>query len=208
MVHYPGRPALPPFTATIEPGELVALTGPSGCGKSTILSVLMGFAAPSSGRVTAGGVALSTADMDAWRARVAWLPQRPWLGAGTIADNIRLGAPRADAAAIRRAAAAAGALPFIDALPAGLDTPLGDDGAGLSAGQRQRIALARVFLRDADLVLLDEPTAGLDAATEADILAAIRSHAAGRTVIMAAHRPSLLAIADRTIALTPATVPA
>ncbi|HTJ34803.1 MAG TPA: thiol reductant ABC exporter subunit CydD [Dactylosporangium sp.] len=208
VVHYPGRPALPPFTATIEPGELVALTGPSGCGKSTILSVLMGFAAPSSGCVTVGGAALATADMDAWRARVAWLPQRPWLGAGTIADNIRLGAAQADAAAIRRAAAAAGALPFIDALPAGLDTPLGDDGAGLSAGQRQRIALARVFLRDADLVLLDEPTAGLDAATEADILAAIRSHAAGRTVIMAAHRPSLLAIADRTIALTPATVPA
>ncbi|MGI5241223.1 thiol reductant ABC exporter subunit CydD [Dactylosporangium sp. CA-139066] len=208
VVRYPSRPPLPPFTATIAPGELVALTGPSGCGKSTILSVLMGFVTPSSGTVTAGGADLSTADLDAWRRRVAWLPQRPWLSAGTIADNIRLGSPSADEPAIRRAAQAAGALPFIDALPDGLQTRLGDAGAGLSAGQRQRIALARLFLRDADLVLLDEPTAGLDPATESSILHAIRTHAHGRTVVMAAHRPSLLAIADREIALTRAPVPA
>nr|BFE60517.1 hypothetical protein GCM10020063_050430 [Dactylosporangium thailandense] len=201
VVTYPGRPALPPFSATIEPGELVALTGPSGCGKSTLLSVLMGFATPSGGTVTVGGTELAAADLDAWRRRVAWLPQRPWLGAGTIADNIRLGAGDVSLAALRAAAAEAGALGFIEALPDGFGTPLGDDGAGLSAGQRQRIALARVFLRDAPLVLLDEPTAGLDPATEAELLAAIRAHAAGRTVIMAAHRPALVAIADRAIAL-------
>ncbi|WP_426503466.1 thiol reductant ABC exporter subunit CydD [Dactylosporangium sp. McL0621] len=208
VVAYPGRPPLPPFTATVAPGELVALTGPSGCGKSTLLSVLMGFATPSSGRVTVGGADLAALDLAAWRRRVAWLPQRPWLGAGTIADNIRLGAPDATAAALRDAAARAGALSFIDALPDGFDTPLGDDGAGLSAGQRQRIALARVFLRDAPLVLLDEPTAGLDPATEAELLVAIRTHAAGRTVIMAAHRPTLVALADRVLALTPAPAPA
>ncbi|WP_433203053.1 thiol reductant ABC exporter subunit CydD [Dactylosporangium sp. CS-047395] len=201
VVAYPGRPALPTVSLTVAPGEFVALTGPSGCGKSTLLSVLMGFATPSSGSVAVGGAALDTLDLDAWRRRVAWLPQRPWLGAGTIADNIRLGAAEVSPAALRSAAARAGALSFIEALPDGFDTPLGDDGAGLSAGQRQRIALARVFLRDAPLVLLDEPTAGLDAGTEAELLAAIRAHAAGRTVIMAAHRPSLVAIADRVIAL-------
>ncbi|WP_432839523.1 thiol reductant ABC exporter subunit CydD [Dactylosporangium sp. CA-092794] len=206
VVRHPGRTELPPFTAVVRPGELVALTGPSGCGKSTALAVLMGFAAPASGTVTVGGVDLSTVDPDAWRRRVAWLPQRPWLFAGTIADNIRLGTPDADDAAVRRAAAQAGALAFIDALPDALATHIGDDGAGLSAGQRQRIALARVFLRDAPLVLLDEPTAALDADTESDILAAIRAHAAGRTVLLVAHRPSLLSIADREIALTPAAV--
>ncbi|MER7006525.1 thiol reductant ABC exporter subunit CydD [Dactylosporangium sp. NPDC000555] len=206
VVHHPGRPPLPPFSAEVRPGELVALTGPSGCGKSTVLAVLMGFATPESGTVTVDGTDLSTVDPDGWRRRVAWLPQRPWLFAGTIADNIRLGAQEADDAAVRHAAARAGALDFVEALPDGLGTRIGDDGAGLSAGQRQRIALARVFLRDAPLVLLDEPTAGLDAATEADILAAIRAHAAGRTVILVAHRPALLAAADREIPLTPAGV--
>ncbi len=200
-VRHEGRSdaSLPPFTAEIGPGELVALTGPSGCGKSTALAVLLGFAAPDGGSVTVGGQDLATVDPDAWRRRVAWLPQRPWLSAGTIADNIRLGAPGATDGALRRAAEEAGALEFIDALPGGLATRLGDDGAGLSAGQRQRIALARVFLRDAPLVLLDEPTANLDADTEAGILTAIRAHATGRTVIMAAHRPALVAIADRAI---------
>ncbi|GAA2624843.1 hypothetical protein GCM10010399_65310 [Dactylosporangium fulvum] len=191
--------SLPAFTAAVRPGELVALTGPSGCGKSTALALLMGFAAPAEGRVLVGGTDLSTVDLDAWRSRVAWLPQRPWLSSGTIADNIRLGAADASEAAVRQAAELAGALDFVDALPEGFGTRLGDDGAGLSAGQRQRIALARVFLRDAPLVLLDEPTANLDAATERDILAAIRAHATGRTVVMVAHRPSLVAIADRVI---------
>jgi ATP-binding cassette subfamily C protein CydD len=209
-VRHDGRSdaSLPPFTAEISPGELVALTGPSGCGKSTALAVLLGFAAPTVGSVTVGGQDLSAVDPDAWRQRVAWMPQRPWLSAGTIADNIRLGAPDATDSALRNAAEQAGALEFIDALPDGLATRLGDDGAGLSAGQRQRVVLARVFLRDAPLVLLDEPTANLDAETEAGILAAIRAHATGRTVIMAAHRPALVALADRVIPVGTAAVPA
>jgi ATP-binding cassette subfamily C protein CydD/ATP-binding cassette subfamily C protein CydCD len=206
-VDYPGRngPALA-LTARVRPGEVVALTGPSGCGKSTAFALLLGMVRPAEGEVLVGGTALSTLDMDAWRRRIAWMPQRPWLFAGTVADNIRLGDAGADETAVRRAARAAGAERFIDALPDGFDTRLGDDGAGVSTGQRQRIALARVFLRDAPLVLLDEPTANLDSGTAAEVTAAIRRLAADRTVILAAHRPELVAVADREIRL--ATAPA
>jgi ATP-binding cassette, subfamily C, bacterial CydD len=200
------------LTATIEPGEIVALTGPSGCGKSTALNVLLGFATPDAGRVTVGGVDLSSVDAEAWRARIAWVPQRPYLFAGTIRDNIALGtkaaAPRIAAAArqagaprIAAAARQAGATEFITALPDRYDTLLGDNGAGLSAGQRQRIALARAFLREAPIVLLDEPTANLDADTAAEVMSAIRRLAHGRTVIIAAHRPELIALATRVISL-------
>ncbi|BCJ49129.1 hypothetical protein Asp14428_06040 [Actinoplanes sp. NBRC 14428] len=181
--------------ALIQPGEVVALTGPSGCGKSTALHVLLGFVAPSSGRVTVGGVPLSGVDPAAWRQRIAWVPQRPWLFAGTIRENIALGAP----GDVVEAARLAGADSFIP----DYDLPLGDDGAGLSAGQRQRIALARAFHRDAPIVVLDEPTANLDADTAAGVMAAIRRLASGRTVIMAAHRPELIALADREICLAP-----
>ncbi|GAA0522354.1 hypothetical protein Ade02nite_81660 [Paractinoplanes deccanensis] len=187
------------LTAVIEPGEIVALTGPSGCGKSTALHVLLGFVAPASGRVTVGGTDLAGADPAAWRSRIAWVPQRPHLFAGTVRDNIALGAgPDAD---VVTAARHAGAHEFIAGLPRGYDTVLGDDGAGLSAGQRQRIALARAFLRDASIVLLDEPTANLDAATAADVMAAIRRLARGRTVLVAAHRPELIALAGRVVEL-------
>jgi ATP-binding cassette subfamily C protein CydD/ATP-binding cassette subfamily C protein CydCD len=207
-VDYDERRALEAFSATVRPGEVVALTGPSGAGKSTVLGAVLGFVRPSTGRVSSGGVELSDVDIDAWRRMIAWVPQRPFLFAGTVADNIRLGDPQAGDDAVRRAAERAGATGFLDARVAGLDTVLGDDGAGLSAGQRQRIALARAFLRDAPLILLDEPTANLDGDTEAGILEAIRELARGRTVIMAAHRPSLIAIADREIRLVPAAVPA
>ncbi|XVV16712.1 thiol reductant ABC exporter subunit CydD [Actinoplanes sp. CA-131856] len=190
------------LSAVIEPGEIVALTGPSGCGKSTALNVLLGFATPASGRVTVGGADLTGADPDAWRSRIAWVPQRPHLFAGTVRENIALGAaPDAD---VVTAAHRAGAHSFILGLPQGYETVLGDDGAGLSAGQRQRIALARAFLRDAPIVLLDEPTANLDAATADQVMAAIRRLARGRTVLIAAHRPELIALAGRVIDLTPA----
>jgi ABC-type transport system involved in cytochrome bd biosynthesis fused ATPase/permease subunit len=207
-VEYPDRggPALE-LTATIRPGEIVALTGESGSGKSTALAVLLGMADPVAGQVLIGDVPLSTVDLDAWRRRIAWVPQRPWIFAGTVADNIRLGAPHADHVAVRRAARDAGAEPFIDLLPHGFATRLGDDGAGVSAGQRQRIALARAFLRDAPLVLLDEPTANLDPETAAEVMAGIRRLAAGRTVIIAAHRPELIALAGSEIRLS-APVPA
>jgi len=208
-VRYPGRdePALDRFSLAVEPGEVVALAGPSGCGKSTLLAVLLGFVRPDAGRVTVGGVDLAGLAPDAWRARLAWVPQRPYLFAGTIAENIRLGQPEATDDEVREAAREAHAEGFIDARAAGFASRLGDGGAGLSAGERQRIALARAFLRDAPLLLLDEPTSNLDGASEDEVLDAVRRLATGRTVVLVAHRPSLLNLADRVVHLTPATAP-
>ncbi|MEU8239523.1 thiol reductant ABC exporter subunit CydD [Actinoplanes missouriensis] len=207
-VRFPGRSGTAlRLDATIEPGEVVALTGASGCGKSTALNVLLGFVAPTSGRVTVGGVPLTDFDPDAWRRRIAWVPQRPHLFATSVHRNIVLAPDRDDRAAARSAAARADAHGFISDLPLGYDTLLGDAGAGLSAGQRQRIALARAFQRDAPIVLLDEPTANLDAATAAEVMAAIRRLARGRTVVIAAHRPELIALADREINLSRPRIP-
>ncbi len=193
-VDYPGRsvPALDGASLTIAPGSVVVLTGPSGCGKSTLLGVLLGFVTPDDGRVCVGGVDLATVDPDAWRRQVVWVSQRPHLFAGTVADNIRLGRPDASDEAVREAARLALASDFLDAV-------VGDGGAGLSAGQRQRVALARAFLSDAPVVLLDEPTANLDRGTEAAVLDAIRGLARGRTVVLVAHRPALLGVADRVV---------
>ncbi|WP_207933272.1 thiol reductant ABC exporter subunit CydD [Actinomadura sp. GC306] len=208
-VNYDGRgtPALDDFSLTVHPGETVALTGPSGAGKSTVLAVLLGFVRPDSGRVMADWADLTELDPDTWREQIAWVPQRPHLFTGTVAANIRLGRPGASDADVRAAAAAANALHFIDALPQGFDTPLGERGLGLSAGQRQRIALARAFLRDAPLLLLDEPTSNLDAESEAAVIDAVRRLAATRTVILVAHRPALVTVADRVIPVAPAAVP-
>ncbi|MFI6374015.1 thiol reductant ABC exporter subunit CydD [Streptomyces sp. NPDC050546] len=202
-VRYPGRSAdaVADVSLTVEPGETVALVGPSGAGKSTLLSVLLGFVRPAEGRVRAGGVDLADADLDQWRSRIAWVPQRPHLYAATIAENVRLARPDADDDAVRRALGDAGALEFVDALPEGVETVLGEDGAGLSAGQRQRLALARAFLADRPVLLLDEPTAALDGATEAEVVAAVRRLAAGRTVLLVVHRPALLGVADRVVRL-------
>ncbi|TDD70609.1 thiol reductant ABC exporter subunit CydD [Actinomadura darangshiensis] len=207
-VAYPGRdiPALSGFSMTVHPGETIALVGPSGAGKSTALSVLLGFVRPDSGRVLVDWDDLDTFSLDAWRAQIAWVPQRPHLFTGSVAANIRLGRPSASDAEVRAAAEAANALPFVEALPSGFDTPLGDRGTGLSAGQRQRIALARAFLRNAPLLLLDEPTSNLDSESEAAVLDAVTRLKAGRTVILVAHRPALTPLADRVISLTPAAV--
>ncbi|WP_037846470.1 thiol reductant ABC exporter subunit CydD [Streptomyces sp. NRRL S-474] len=202
-VRYPGRSAdaVADVSFTVEPGETVALVGPSGAGKSTLLHVLLGFVRPAEGRVRVGGVDLDDADLEQWRSRVAWVPQRPHLYAGTIAENVRLARPGATDDAVRRALRDAGALEFVDALPEGPDTVLGENGAGLSAGQRQRLALARAFLADRPVLLLDEPTAALDGATEAEVVAAVRRLAAGRTVLLVVHRPALLGVADRVVRL-------
>ncbi|SHI15580.1 ATP-binding cassette, subfamily C, CydCD [Streptomyces sp. 3214.6] len=202
-VRYPGRSgdAVSDVSFTVERGETVALVGPSGAGKSTLLNVLLGFVRPDEGRVMVGGVDLADADLEQWRSRIAWVPQRPHLYAGTIAENVRLARPDANDAAVRRALADAGALEFVDALPAGVGTVLGEDGTGLSAGQRQRLALARAFLADRPVLLLDEPTAALDGETEAEVVGAVRRLAAGRTVLLVVHRPALLAVADRVVRL-------
>jgi len=198
-VRLPGRPepVLKDVSFTVEPGERVALTGPSGAGKSTLLAVLLGLVRPDEGRVLVGGRDLASLDPEAWRHGIAWVPQRPYLFDRTVADNIRLGDPDAGDEDVVRAARAATAHDFVTALPDGYATRLGARGTGLSAGQRQRVALARAFLRDAPLVLLDEPTAGLDADSESAVLAAGERLMTGRTVLVVAHRARLLEGADR-----------
>ncbi|MFI7324533.1 thiol reductant ABC exporter subunit CydD [Streptomyces rubiginosohelvolus] len=206
-VRHEGRaePSLDAASLTVEPGETVALVGPSGVGKSTLLNVVLGFARPDEGHVRVGGRDLADLDPERWRSRIAWVPQRPHLFAGTIAENVRLARPDADDEAVVAALRDAGAYDFVAALPDGMLTALGEDGAGLSAGQRQRIALARAFLADRPLLLLDEPTASLDGESEAGIVDAVRRLAAGRTVLLVVHRPALLAVADRVLALEPRT---
>jgi thiol reductant ABC exporter CydD subunit len=202
-VVYPGRdePALDDVSLTVQAGEVLALAGPSGCGKSTLLGVLLGLVAPQRGSVRIGDVELAELDPDAWRARLAWVPQRPHLFAASIADNVRLGRAGASTDEVWGAISAAGLADVVSGLPQGLDTMLGERGVGLSAGERQRVALARAFLRDAPLLLLDEPTANLDGRTEDEVLQAVRLLARGRTVILVAHRPALLALADRVLPL-------
>ena len=201
-VTHPGRagPAPDRIRLRIARGQIAALAGPSGCGKSTLAAVLLGFARPSAGRVIVqdreGETDLTEIDPDDWRSRVAWLPQDPVLFPGTIASNIRLGVP--DAAADDVAAAArAAALTEI-----GLETPVGERGSGLSAGQRRRVALARALLTARPVLLLDEPTAGLDAACEAQVIETLRGlAAAGHAVLVVTHKPAPLAAADRVIRL-------
>ncbi|MCZ7459282.1 thiol reductant ABC exporter subunit CydD [Streptomyces sp. WMMC940] len=210
-VRHEGRAVPSPAGAslTVEDGETVALVGPSGVGKSTLLDVVLGFVAPDEGTVRVGvpgksPVDLASLDRVAWHRQIAWVPQRPYLFAGTIAENVRLARHEADDAEVLAALREAGAADFVAALPEGMETALGEDGAGLSAGQRQRIALARAFLADRPLLLLDEPTAALDGETEAGIVDAVRRLARGRTVLLVVHRPALLSVADRVVELRPA----
>jgi ATP-binding cassette subfamily C protein CydD len=198
-VAYERGAALRDASFELRAGERVALVGPSGAGKSTLLALLLGFVQPTSGRVTVDGVDLASLDIEEWRRRIAWVPQRPHLFAGTLAENIRLGAPDAPPAAVTAAVREAALTDVVAALPEGLSTRLGERGHGLSSGQRQRVALARAFLRDAPLLLLDEPTARLDGASEAAVLAGAERLAAGRTALIVAHRPALLAATDRVL---------
>jgi ATP-binding cassette subfamily C protein CydD len=200
---YPSRPelVLDRFDLELLPSETVALVGPSGAGKTTAANLLLRFAEPATGRVTVGGIDLAECRAELWRRLIAWVPQRPTIFRGTVADNIRLGHDGASERAVRDAAVLAGADRFIRSLPSGYETFVGDGGRPLSAGERRRIALARAFVRDAPLVILDEPTADLDR-TSADVVAeAVERLRSGRTVLLIAHRPELVAHADRVVLL-------
>lgn len=186
---------LPPFDAELSPGEIVAWAGPSGGGKSTALALLLGFLPPTSGRVLIGDADVTELDRPSLLAQIAWVGQQPGMIAGTIADNVALGFPDAPASALRAA------LDRVGGDDLDLDRNLGDDGEGLSAGERRRVGLARALLRielgGAKLLLLDEPTAGLDQAREAEVISAVRD--AGVSAIVVSHRPAVLAMADRVV---------
>jgi ATP-binding cassette subfamily C protein CydD len=199
---YPTRPGLvlDEVDLALAPGETVALVGESGAGKSTVAALLLGLLQPTGGRVTIGEVDLCECQAATWRTDVAWVPQRPTLLRRTIADNIRLGTHASDGA-VRAAMALAGADRFVGGLPRGYATLVGDGGRPLSPGERRRIALARAFLRDAPLVVLDEPTADLDPASVELVARAVQRLDAGRTVLLIAHRRELVAHADRVVRL-------
>jgi ATP-binding cassette, subfamily C, bacterial CydD len=188
---YPGRgrPALEEVSLTIRPGEKIIVTGPSGAGKSSLLALLLGFATPTSGDITAGHMDLASIPADRWRSQIAWVPQHPHLFTTTIAENIALGRPGALRQDIVAAARLAGADDFIQRLQDGYDTVLAEDARSLSVGQRQKLALARAFLRHAPVLLLDEPTAHLDPVSADRIITAIEDQMADRTVILITHRP-------------------
>jgi ABC-type multidrug transport system fused ATPase/permease subunit len=177
----------------------VAVLGASGAGKSTLLSLLLGFAAPDRGRLLIDGRDLRELDQRLWLDTVAWLPQRPTLFHGTLRENIILGRPSAGDREIQDAIRLSHALEFIERMPDGLRTRVGEGGQGLSMGQLQRVALARLFLRNPGLVLLDEPTAHLDAESERLVNAGISSLAEGRTMVLVTHRPATGV--DRVLAL-------
>jgi ABC-type multidrug transport system fused ATPase/permease subunit len=165
-----------------------------------VAALLLGFLEPTAGRVTVGGIDLAGCRADEWRRLVAWVPQHPALLRGSIADNIMLGRP-ASRRAVRAAAALAGADAFVSALPSGYGTLVGDGGRPLSPGERRRIGLARAFMGDPSLVVLDEPTADLDPASVEHVSRAVERLGAGRTMLLIAHRPELVAHADRIVRL-------
>ena len=202
-VVFQGRsePALAGVDLVLAAGCRTAIVGPSGAGKSTLAGLLLRFLEPDEGRITVGGRDMAALEPADWRARIAYVPQSSHLFHGSVADNIRLARPDATDDEVARAAAAADAAAFIADLPQGYATPIGEDGVRLSGGQRQRIAIARAFLREADLVVLDEPTAHLDPDAEAAIAEAIERLGRGRTVVVITHRDSLVAGADAVIEL-------
>ena len=195
------EPVLNRIDFSLARGERVALVGPSGSGKTTIARLLLGFDVPDGGSITVDGIDLHDIAPDDWFARIAWMPQAPTLFHGSIADNIRLGRPGADDTAVGRAAEEANAAQFIERLPQGYDTIVGDRGQGLSGGEIRRVALARAFLKNADLVILDEATASLDPETAALIIQSVERLARRRAMLIIAHRLESVVGADRILVL-------
>ena len=201
---YPGRPDLPAlkgFSLTVRPGETVALVGPSGAGKSTVFRLLLRFYDPQAGVVSVDGVDVRAADPVAVRGRFAWVSQEAPLFSGSASENIRFGRELASDDEVRAAAEEAQALGFVEALPEGFDTPLGERGKSLSGGQRQRMAIARALVRDAPILLLDEATSALDAENERLVQAALDQAMQGRTTIVIAHRLATVLRADRIVVM-------
>jgi ATP-binding cassette, subfamily B, bacterial len=201
---YPARkdaPVARKLAFTVKPGETVALVGPSGAGKSTIFSLLLRFYDPQSGRILIDGVDLKSADPAAVRERMAIVPQDVTIFAATAEDNIAFGKPGSDKSAVLAAAKAAYAAEFIEKLPEGYTTQLGERGVTLSGGQRQRIAIARAILKDAPILLLDEATSALDAESETAVQAALEHLMQGRTTLIIAHRLATILKADRILVM-------
>jgi thiol reductant ABC exporter CydD subunit len=200
---YPSRsvPVLEDFDLELRPGETVALAGASGAGKSTVAALLLRLLEPDTGRVTADGIDLAGCRTEAWRRELAWVPQHPTLLRGTVAHNIRLGSPSASDEQVRQASALAGADGFIAGLSHGYETFVGDGGRPLSAGERRRIGLARALIRDAPVLILDEPTADLDPASAEVVAEAVERACADRTALLIGHSPGLFERADRVVLL-------
>ena len=195
------HPVLDDMSLTLRPGEHVVLMGPNGAGKSTIIELLLGFLEPSKGAVRIGDRDLRAADLDAWRRRLAYLPEHPTLLAASLADNLRLGSPGASPEDLARVLDSVNASHLLASLPQGLGTALGDGGRAVSMGERQRVAVARLLLRDASLYLLDEPTAHLDASTEGRVIDALEQRLRGRSAVIVTHSYEVLRLADRVLTL-------
>ena len=195
------RPAVKGINFDLKSGEQAVLVGASGAGKTTILNLLLGFLQPDKGCILINDKRLTDLAPDSWREQIAWIGQRPVLFHGTIRENILLARPQATDDQIERAAVGARVLDFAGRLPDGMETRVGEQGAGISQGQAQRIALARAFLKDAPLLLLDEPTAGLDTENESLILDALTGLSRGRTVMLLTHRLTNIQHADRILVL-------
>jgi len=201
-------PVLDGLDLVLTPGRLVLLRGPSGAGKSTVARLLLGFEHPWSGTICCGEVDLAAVDPEDWRERIAWLPQDPAVFTASLADNVRLGCPGATDGEVVDALQAAGGGRLLAALPQGIATILGEGGRRVSAGERRRIGLARVILRDAPLLVLDEPTAHLDPVAADDIAWRLRRLAAGRTTLLISHDARLDGLADEIVELGAGAVPA
>jgi ABC-type multidrug transport system fused ATPase/permease subunit len=201
FAHRPGRPVLSGVSLQAGPGELLCVRGPSGAGKSTLLSLLVRLADPQHGLITIGGRDITTLTLSDLRSLVTLVPQDPWLHTGTIADNIGYGRPGATRAQIQAAAEPAGVAAFAAGLPDGYDTHVGEHGRRLSGGQQRRVAIARALLRDTPVLLLDEPTTGLDPVAESRLVGGLAASARGKTVIFVTHQARLSALADRVVTL-------
>jgi len=202
--HYPSRPATPAlagFSMHVEPGEVVALVGPSGAGKTTVFQLLLRFYDPTSGRVLVDGIDAREAEPRELRRRVAVVAQEPVIFAASVMDNVRYGRPEAGEAQVREALAMANALEFVQALPQGIASPLGERGVKLSGGQRQRVAIARAILADRAILLLDEATSSLDAESEKAVQLALERLMHGRTTLVIAHRLATVKSSNRIIVI-------